>query len=73
MRYAFNRLEGVVLSHIHPYVDRVNGDVKLVNLQTLTGMLQLAFGDQDIQATMERELLKLQQKNRGFTVYSAEL
>ena len=72
MRYASNRLEGVALNQIQPYIDRKTGDPKLESLEKLLDLLQLAFGDQDIQATANRELLKLKQKDREFAQYYAE-
>ena len=72
MRYAANRLEGVALNQIQPYIDRKTGDLKLESLEKLLDLLQLAFGDQDIRATANRELLKLKQKDREFAQYYAE-
>jgi hypothetical protein len=72
MRYAANRLEGVALNQIQPYIDRKTGDLKLESLETLLDLLQLAFGDEDIRARANRELLKLKQKNREFAQYNGE-
>jgi hypothetical protein len=63
MRYAANRLEGVALNQIQPYIDRKTGDLKLESLEKLLDLLQLTFGDQDIRATANQELLKLKQKD----------
>jgi hypothetical protein len=51
MRYAANRLEDVALEQIQPYIHRKTRDLKLESLEILLNLLQLAFGDQDIQAT----------------------
>jgi hypothetical protein len=62
MRYAANRLEGIALNQSQWYIDRTSGDLKLECLDKLLDLLQLAFGDQDIQATANSELLKLKMK-----------
>jgi hypothetical protein len=72
MRYAANRLEGVPLAQIQPYVGKVTGYVKITNLKIILQMMLLAFNDQDHQTTAKRELSKLQQRNRDFSHYFAE-
>jgi hypothetical protein len=73
MRYTANRLEGRALYQIQLYIDRKTRDVKLESLETLLDLLQLAFGDEDIRATANQELLKLKQKVREFAQYYAEI
>jgi hypothetical protein len=72
MRYAAYRLEGVALNQIQPYINRKTEDLKLESLQKLLDLLQLAFEHQDIQATVNRELLKLWQSYWEFAQYYAE-
>jgi hypothetical protein len=72
LRYAAGRLEKVALAQIMPYCDEVSGEVKLDSLKTLVDMLELAFGDQDKEATAKRELLRLKQRDREFSQYYAE-
>jgi hypothetical protein len=63
---------GIALNQIEPYIDRKTGDLKLESLEKLSDLLQLAFGDQDIRATANQELLKLRQKNQEFAQYYVE-
>jgi hypothetical protein len=72
MRYAANRLDGVAQNQIQPYIDRKREDLKLESLEKLLDLLQLTFGDQNIRATANRELLKLKQRDREFAQYYAE-
>jgi hypothetical protein len=72
MGYAANLLEGIALNQIQPYIDRTSSDLKLDSLEKVLNLLQPAFGDQDIQATANRELLKLKIKDREFSLYYTE-
>jgi hypothetical protein len=72
MRYAANRLERIALNQIQPYIDRASDNLKLDSLNMLLDLLQLAFGDLDIQATANRELLKLKMKDQIFSLYYTE-
>jgi hypothetical protein len=67
-----NRLKGLDLNQIQPYIDRKTGHLKLESLEKLLDLLQLAFGDQGIWATAIWELLKLKQTDREFPQYYAE-
>jgi hypothetical protein len=46
MRYAFNRLSGLVLRKILPHV-RENGEINLGDLAAFIQLLEAAFGDPD--------------------------
>src|SRR6266576_632079 len=70
LKYAINRLEGAALNQLLPYVQ--NDNVNLADLAALVRILEDAFGDPDRVATAERELEKLQQKNREFSAYYAD-
>ena len=70
MRYAVSRLEGVALAQILPHVTETG--VNLDNVEAMITILTTAFGDPDVAATAERELNKLQQKQREFSAYYAE-
>jgi hypothetical protein len=62
MRYAFNRLSGLVLRQIFTHV-RENGDIGLADLSALVQLLEAACGDPDHVATVERNMRNLKQKN----------
>jgi hypothetical protein len=72
MRYTENRLEGIALNQIQPYIDRKSGNLKLNSLEKLLDLLQLAFGYQHNGATTNREFLKLKMKNRELSLYYTE-
>jgi hypothetical protein len=54
------------------YCDEVSGEVKLDSVKVLVDMLELAFGDQDKEATAKQELLRLKQRDRKFSQHYAE-
>ena len=66
MRYAFNRLSGVALGQISPYV-REDRTIVLQDLTAFIQLLEAAFGDPDRVATAERKLQEITQKNREFS------
>jgi hypothetical protein len=72
MRYAANRVEGMALNQLQPYINRKTGYLKLESQEQLLDWLQLAFRDQDIWTTANWELLKLKQKDLEFAQYYAE-
>jgi hypothetical protein len=71
MRYAFNRLSGLALKQILPHV-RDDGEIGLEDLTAFIQLLEAAFGDPDRVATAERNMKEIKQKNREFSLYSAE-
>jgi len=71
MRYAFNRLRGIALEQILPYV-REDGTIGLEDLPAFIQLLEAAFGDSDRVATAEHKMREIKQKNREFSQYYAE-
>jgi len=71
MRYAFNRLSGLVLKQILPDV-RDNGEIRMEDLTAFIQLLEAAFGDPDRVATAERNMREIEQKNGEFSQYYAE-
>jgi hypothetical protein len=63
MRYIVNRLASIVLDHIQRYMDGKDGNLLHDSLEKLFDLLQIGFGDEDIQATAPRQLLKLKMYN----------
>jgi hypothetical protein len=63
----------VALEPIMPYCDKISGDVEFDSWKTLVEMLELAFRHEDGAATAKQELLKLMQKDHGFSQYYAKL
>ena len=70
LEYAIKRLEDLALGQILPYVEEHH--LRLKNLAALITILENVFGDPDRAATAERELNKLRQTNREFSLYYAE-
>jgi len=70
LAYAVQRLEDLALAQIIPFV--ANHRIDLPDVDALITILENAFGDPDRVATAERELNKLRQTNREFSLYYAE-
>jgi hypothetical protein len=70
LRYAMSRLEGVALAQILPKVTKTT--FHLGSLVRLIQVLENAFHDPDKEATAERELTKLYQREREFSQYDED-
>jgi len=71
MRYAFNRLRGIVLGQILPHV-REDRTIELEDPPAFIQLLEAAFGDPDRVATAERKMREIKQKKREFSQYYAD-
>ena len=70
LAYVYGRLEGNALAQVQPYITA--SGITLVNVPALLDILQTAFGDPDLQGTTTRELRKLRQANKEFSIYVAD-
>jgi hypothetical protein len=71
LRYAAGRLEGIALDQVLPLIKDDNS-IALPGLNALCRVLEDAFGDPDRRATAERQLERLRQANREFSLYFAD-
>jgi len=68
--YAIGRLSGSAFAQVETYI-KPDG-VHLEGVGKLLDVLDMAFGDPDSEATAERKLDNLKQKDRKFSLYYAE-
>jgi hypothetical protein len=71
LRYAFSRLEGPALALVNTYL-RDDNTIGFDTLNAFLAHLDLAYDDPDRAGTAERELQRLYQKNRLFSLYYAD-
>jgi hypothetical protein len=71
LRYAAGRLEGLALDQVLPLIQDDNS-IALADLNAFCRLLENAFGDPDRRATAERQLERLRQANREFSLYFAD-
>ena len=70
LTYIYGRLEGNAFAQVQPHITATG--ITLVNIPALLDILQTAFGDPDPQGTATRELRKLRQANKQFSIYVAD-
>ena len=71
MRYAFNRLSGLAMKQIIPYVWE-NGEIGLGDLPAFIQLLEASFGDPGRVATAERNMKEIKQMNQELFLYYAQ-